>query len=73
VSAEFDEYAPGLGEFIGTVVSNTSINDEYKHVVLKVHEHAMRAYAGQMFHLLCPSPDEGELWLRRPQSVKRAD
>src|SRR3954465_7439567 len=61
------------GEFIGTVVSNISVNDEYKHVVLRVHEHALKAYAGQMFHLLCPSPDGAEVWMRRPMSVYRVD
>jgi dihydroorotate dehydrogenase electron transfer subunit len=62
-----------VGEFIGTVVANTWINDEYKHVILKVHPHALRAYAGQMFHLLCPSPDGAEVWMRRPMSVYRVD
>ena len=62
-----------VGEFIGTVVSNASINDEYKHVVLKVHTQALKAYAGQMFHLLCPSPDGAEVWMRRPMSVYRVD
>lgn len=62
-----------VGEFIGHVVSNASINDEYKHVVLKVHSHALKAYAGQMFHLLCPSPDGAEVWMRRPMSVYRVD
>ena len=62
-----------VGEFIGTVVSNEWVNDEYKHVVLKVHEHALKAYAGQMFHLLCPSPDGAEVWMRRPMSVYRVD
>jgi dihydroorotate dehydrogenase electron transfer subunit len=62
-----------VGEFIGIVVSNDSVNDEYKHVVLKVHEHALKAYAGQMFHLLCPSPDGAEVWMRRPMSVYRVD
>jgi dihydroorotate dehydrogenase electron transfer subunit len=62
-----------VGEFIGAVVSNASINDEYKHVILKVHPHALRAYAGQMFHLLCPSPDGAEVWMRRPMSVYRVD
>jgi dihydroorotate dehydrogenase electron transfer subunit len=62
-----------VAEFIGTVVSNTSVNDEYKHVVLKVHPHALTAYAGQLFHLLCPSPDGAEVWMRRPMSVYRVD
>jgi dihydroorotate dehydrogenase electron transfer subunit len=71
---DVDPYPQRLvGEFIGTVVSNTSVNDEYKHVVLKVHSHALKAYAGQMFHLLCPSPDGGQVWMRRPMSVYRID
>jgi dihydroorotate dehydrogenase electron transfer subunit len=71
---DVDAYAERkVGEFIGTVVSNASINEEYKHVVLKVHSHALRAYAGQMFHLLCPSPDGAEVWMRRPMSVYRVD
>lgn len=62
-----------VGEFIGTVVSNAWVNDEYKHIVLKVHARALKAYAGQMFHLLCPSPDAAEVWMRRPMSIYRVD
>jgi dihydroorotate dehydrogenase electron transfer subunit len=62
-----------VGEFIGTVVSNDWVNEEYKHLTLKVHEQALGAYAGQMFHLLCPSPDGAEVWMRRPMSVYRVD
>src|SRR6188508_152921 len=62
-----------VGEFIGTVVSNEWVNREYKHLILKVHPHALKAYAGQMFHLLCPSPDGAEVWMRRPMSVYRVD
>jgi dihydroorotate dehydrogenase electron transfer subunit len=62
-----------VGEFIGTVVSNVAVNAEYRHIVLKVHAHALTAYAGQMFHLLCPSPDGAEVWMRRPMSVYRVD
>ncbi len=62
-----------VGEFIGAVVSNDWVNDEYKHLVLKVHERALQAYAGQMFHLLCPSPDGAEVWMRRPMSIYRVD
>jgi dihydroorotate dehydrogenase electron transfer subunit len=73
-AGDVDPYPQRLvGEFIGKVVSNKSVNDEYKHVVLKVHPHALRAYAGQMFHLLCPSPDGAEVWMRRPMSVYRVD
>jgi dihydroorotate dehydrogenase electron transfer subunit len=62
-----------VGEFIGTIVSNDFVNEEYKHLVMRVHEHALNAYAGQMFHLLCPSPDGAEVWMRRPMSVYRVN
>jgi dihydroorotate dehydrogenase electron transfer subunit len=62
-----------VGEFIGKVVSNNWVNEEYKHVVVEVHERALSAYAGQMFHLLCPSPDGAEVWMRRPMSVYRVE
>ena len=69
-----DNYPQRLvGEFISTVVSNGPVNDEYRHLVMAVHEHALTAYAGQMFHLLCPSPDGAEVWMRRPMSVYRVD
>ncbi len=62
-----------VGEFIGTIVANDFVNDEYKHLVMTVHEQALKAYAGQMFHLLCPSPDGAEVWMRRPMSVYRVN
>jgi dihydroorotate dehydrogenase electron transfer subunit len=69
-----DSYPERLvGEFIGRVVSNDWINDEYKRLILKVHKEALKASAGQMFHLLCPSPDGAEVWMRRPMSVYRVD
>jgi dihydroorotate dehydrogenase electron transfer subunit len=72
--ADVDPYPQRLvGEFIGTVVANKWVNEEYKHVILRVHAHALTAYAGQMFHLLCPSPDGSEVWMRRPMSVYRVD
>jgi len=62
-----------VGEFIATVVSNERVNDEYRQIILKIHPQALKACAGQMFHLLCPSPDGAEVWMRRPMSVYRVD
>jgi dihydroorotate dehydrogenase electron transfer subunit len=62
-----------VGEFIGPVVSNDWVNGEYKHLVMKAHERALDATAGQMFHLLCPSPDGNEVWMRRPMSIYRVN
>jgi dihydroorotate dehydrogenase electron transfer subunit len=62
-----------VGEFLGTVVSNDWVNKEYKLIVLQVHARALEAYAGQFFHLLCPTPDGAEVWMRRPMSIYRID
>ena len=62
-----------VGEFMAAVAANDWVNGEYKHIVLAVHERALAAYAGQFFHLLCPSPDGAEVWMRRPMSVYRVD
>ena len=55
------------------ILSHEWVNDEYKHMVVKATPKALAAQPGQFFHLLCPSPDEGELWFRRPQSLYRVD
>src|SRR5947209_6090856 len=60
-------------ESIGRVVSHVWVNDEYKHLVLRASSKALSAKPGQFFNILCPSPDDGELWLRRPQSVFQID
>jgi dihydroorotate dehydrogenase electron transfer subunit len=62
-----------VGEFIGDVVSNEWVNKEYMHLVLKVHPRALDSYAGQFFHLLCPTPDGAEVWMRRPMSIYKID
>ena len=62
-----------VAECISVVVSNIWVNDAYKHMVLEAPPKALAAKAGQFFQLLCPSPDEGELWLRRPMSIYQVD
>jgi dihydroorotate dehydrogenase electron transfer subunit len=39
--------------------------------VVKASPKSLAAGPGQFFQLLCPSPDEIEVWFRRPQSVYR--
>lgn len=58
-------------ESLCPVVAHEWVNDEYKHLVVKATPKALAAQPGQFFHLLCPSPDEGQVWFRRPQSVYR--
>lgn len=73
-AGDVDSYPQRLvGEFLGAVVSNDWVNKEYKLIVLAVHARALDAYAGQFFHLLCPSPDGAEVWMRRPMSIYRID
>ena len=60
-------------EALCPVLANDWVNDEYKHMVLAASAKALAVNPGQFFNLLCPSPDAGELWLRRPQSVYRID
>src|ERR1700724_4699421 len=67
-----DAYIPAE-EALCPVVSHDWVNDEYKHLVVAASPKALAVKPGQFFNLLCPSPDAGELWLRRPQSVYRID
>ncbi len=60
-------------ESLCPVVSHAWVNPEYKHLVVDASPKALAVKPGQFFNLLCPSPDAGELWLRRPQSVYRID
>src|ERR1051325_11879375 len=60
-------------ESLCPVVSHDWVNAEYKHLIVDASPKALAVRPGQFFNLLCPSPDEGELWLRRPQSVYRID
>jgi dihydroorotate dehydrogenase electron transfer subunit len=67
--------APSLPaeETLCPVVANDWVNGEYKHLVLEASARALTAQAGQFFNWLCPSPDDGDLWLRRPQSIYKVD
>src|ERR1700704_193955 len=60
-------------ESLCPVVSHSWVNAEYKHLIVDASPKALAVKPGQFFNLLCPSPDMGELWLRRPQSVYRID
>jgi dihydroorotate dehydrogenase electron transfer subunit len=60
-------------EALCPVVSHDWVNSEYMHLVVQASPKALAVKPGQFFNLLCPSPDVGELWLRRPQSVYRID
>jgi dihydroorotate dehydrogenase electron transfer subunit len=60
-------------EALCPIVSHEWVNSEYKLIAVEASRKALAVKPGQFFNLLCPSPDVGELWLRRPQSVYRID
>src|SRR6202451_4010545 len=60
-------------ESLCPVVSHAWVNAEYKHLIVEASPKALAFNPGQFFNLLCPSPDVGELFFRRPQSVYRID
>jgi dihydroorotate dehydrogenase electron transfer subunit len=60
-------------ETLTEVISNEGVNEEYKHLIITASPKALAVKPGQFFNILCPSPDDGELWLRRPQSIYRVD
>ncbi len=60
-------------ESLCPVVSHDWVNAEYKHLIVGASPKALAVNPGQFFNLLCPSPDVGELFFRRPQSVYRID
>jgi dihydroorotate dehydrogenase electron transfer subunit len=60
-------------ESLCPVLSQDWVNGEYKHLVVEASPKALSVTPGQFFNLLCPSPDVGELFFRRPQSVYRVD
>jgi len=60
-------------ESLCPVVSHDWVNAEYKHLIVEASLKALSVTPGQFFNLLCPSPDVGEVFFRRPQSVYRID
>ena len=58
-------------ELLCPVVFHDWVNSEYKHLIVEASPKALTVTPGQFFNLLCPSPDVGELFFRRPQSVYR--
>jgi dihydroorotate dehydrogenase electron transfer subunit len=71
-SKPVDDRIP-IEEALCPVISHAWVNAEYKHLIVDASPKALAVRPGQFFNLLCPAPDQGELWLRRPQSVYRID
>jgi dihydroorotate dehydrogenase electron transfer subunit len=67
--ADHGAAARPVEETLTEVLRHDWVNPEYKYLVVRGSPKSLTAKPGQFFHILCPSPDAGELWFRRPQSV----
>lgn len=61
-----------VGE-LAQVVSNDSVNAEYRHLVVHCGAVSASAKPGQFFQLLCPQTEGAQPFLRRPMSLYGAD
>ena len=53
------------------VLSNDSVNLEYRHLVVRCSAVSASAVPGQFFQLLCPHTEGAQPFLRRPMSLDR--
>jgi dihydroorotate dehydrogenase electron transfer subunit len=54
------------------VLSNSAVNDDYVHLVLRADGLALNVKAGQFFNIACPATPDDLPYLRRPMSLYRA-
>jgi dihydroorotate dehydrogenase electron transfer subunit len=66
-------WKPSVVAELATVVANTAVNAEYRHLVVDCSAVAAAAKPGQFFQLLCPHPQGEQPFLRRPMSLYGAD
>jgi dihydroorotate dehydrogenase electron transfer subunit len=71
-SSETPWTASVVGE-TATVLSNDSVNAEYRHLVVGCGTASAAALPGQFFQLLCPHTEGAQPFLRRPMSLYGAD
>ena len=62
-----------IAEAAVDVESNSWVNSDYKHLVVRAGEPATSVRAGQFFHVLCPSVGNDSPYLRRPLSIYRSN
>ena len=71
-SSETPWTASVVGE-TASVLSNDSVNAEYRHLVVGCGTASAAALPGQFFQLLCPHTEGAQPFLRRPMSLYGAD
>jgi dihydroorotate dehydrogenase electron transfer subunit len=62
-------WSPSVVGECAEVLSNDSVNLEYRHLVVQCGAVAASAVPGQFFQLLCPHSDGDQPFLRRPMSL----
>lgn len=62
-------WAPSVVGEAAEVLANDSVNDEYRHLVVRCGPVSATAAPGQFFQLLCPHSDGAQPFLRRPMSL----
>lgn len=62
-------WSPSVVGEDATVLSNDSVNHEYRHLVVRCGPVSASAVPGQFFQLLCPHSDGAQPFLRRPMSL----
>jgi dihydroorotate dehydrogenase electron transfer subunit len=67
------QFRPNAAEEVAQVLSNISVNGEYRHLVLATSALAATAQPGQFYQLLCPAPPGESPYLRRPMSLYGAN
>lgn len=58
-----------IHEVVCTVKSNAPVNGEYRLLKLAAPQRILDCQPGQFFHLLCPTTDQHQPYLRRPMSI----
>ena len=67
------EWSAGIAAELAEVLANTTVNTEYRHLMVKCGQPAIDAVPGQFFQLLCPQPAGEQPYLRRPMSLYGVD
>lgn len=68
-----DPFLPVAAEEIVEVISNCTVNSEYRSLEVSCSALASRGSPGQFYQLACPAPPGEELFLRRPMSLYISD
>src|SRR5436190_21033987 len=66
-------WSASIAAQLAEVIANTTVNEEYRHLIVRCGRPATDAAPGQFFQLLCPQPAGEQPYLRRPMSLYGVD